>query len=108
MHKITLHLNVPLLLVANQSVGGSDKCAATDVGMIKKKNLVGMTKEELHKEFASVGWEPFRLKQLWHWIYYRGTHLVVKESRERIVCGLATVGLREGKIECVRTNGGWK
>ena len=36
------------------------------------KNLVGMSRAELTDEFASLGEKPFRAKQLWHWIYYRG------------------------------------
>jgi len=37
-----------------------------------KKNLIGLTKEELTKELGLLGFEPFRTKQLWFWIYNKG------------------------------------
>lgn len=36
------------------------------------KELVGLSKEELSAEIASIGEKPFRAKQLWQWIYYHG------------------------------------
>ena len=38
-----------------------------------RRDLVGMTREELVAELAAVGEKPFRAKQLWHWIYHQGT-----------------------------------
>jgi len=35
-------------------------------------NLIGMSREELAAELAAFGEKAFRVKQLWHWIYYRG------------------------------------
>jgi 23S rRNA (adenine2503-C2)-methyltransferase len=35
-------------------------------------NLVGMGRAELAEEMAGFGAEPFRARQLWHWIYHRG------------------------------------
>ncbi len=37
-----------------------------------KINLVGQSREELAATVAGLGEKPFRAKQLWHWIYYRG------------------------------------
>ncbi len=37
------------------------------------KNLVGLSRAELAAELAAFGAEPFRARQLWHWIYHRGT-----------------------------------
>jgi 23S rRNA (adenine2503-C2)-methyltransferase len=37
-----------------------------------RKNLVGLSREELLEEMAGIGAEPFRARQLWHWIYHRG------------------------------------
>lgn len=37
-----------------------------------KKELVGLSPEELAQELASLGEKPFRAKQLWHWIYHQG------------------------------------
>jgi 23S rRNA (adenine2503-C2)-methyltransferase len=36
------------------------------------KNLVGLSREELGAEMKAMGAEPFRARQLWHWIYHRG------------------------------------
>jgi 23S rRNA (adenine2503-C2)-methyltransferase len=36
------------------------------------KNLLGLSREELGAEMAAIGAAPFRARQLWHWIYYRG------------------------------------
>jgi 23S rRNA (adenine2503-C2)-methyltransferase len=35
-------------------------------------NLVGMSRAALAAEMAAFGAEPFRARQLWHWIYHRG------------------------------------
>src|SRR5438094_3658662 len=37
-----------------------------------RRNLVGLSRDELAEEMAGFGAEPFRARQLWHWIYYRG------------------------------------
>ncbi|MGB1547267.1 MAG: 23S rRNA (adenine(2503)-C(2))-methyltransferase RlmN [Alphaproteobacteria bacterium] len=37
-----------------------------------KRDLVGLSREELQEIFAGLGESPYRVKQLWHWIYYRG------------------------------------
>jgi 23S rRNA (adenine2503-C2)-methyltransferase len=35
-------------------------------------NLVGLGRAQLVAELAAFGAEPFRARQLWHWIYHRG------------------------------------
>ncbi|TWA95338.1 23S rRNA m(2)A-2503 methyltransferase [Azospirillum brasilense] len=37
-----------------------------------RKNLVGLSRDELEAEILSAGLEKFRARQLWHWIYHRG------------------------------------
>ncbi len=37
-----------------------------------KKNLIGLSRDELAAEMKTIGSEPFRARQLWHWIYHRG------------------------------------
>ncbi|MBV9374386.1 MAG: 23S rRNA (adenine(2503)-C(2))-methyltransferase RlmN [Alphaproteobacteria bacterium] len=37
-----------------------------------RRNLVGLSREALAAEMAKFGVEPFRARQLWHWIYHRG------------------------------------
>lgn len=36
------------------------------------KNLIGLSRDKLTAELAALGEKPFRVKQLWHWIYHRG------------------------------------
>jgi len=38
-----------------------------------RKNLIGLSRDELKDELASVGEKPFRAKQLWHWMYHQGS-----------------------------------
>jgi 23S rRNA (adenine2503-C2)-methyltransferase len=37
-----------------------------------RRNLAGLGRTALAAEMISFGAEPFRARQLWHWIYYRG------------------------------------
>jgi len=37
-----------------------------------RRELIGLTREELAAEMAAIGEKPFRAKQLWHWIYHQG------------------------------------
>ncbi|MDB5416323.1 MAG: rRNA ((2503)-C2)-methyltransferase [Rubritepida sp.] len=37
-----------------------------------RRELVGLTREELSEEMLAIGEKPFRAKQLWHWIYHQG------------------------------------
>jgi 23S rRNA (adenine2503-C2)-methyltransferase len=37
-----------------------------------RKDLVGLSRDELAAEMTAIGAEPFRARQLWHWIYNRG------------------------------------
>ncbi len=37
-----------------------------------RRDLVGLTRDELAAELAMIGEAPFRVKQLWHWIYHQG------------------------------------
>jgi len=39
---------------------------------IQHPNLVGLGRAALAAELAAFGAEPFRARQLWHWIYHRG------------------------------------
>src|SRR5260370_14827467 len=44
----------------------------SDLDLVERRNLVGLSRAELAAEMAGFGAEPFRARQLWHWIYYRG------------------------------------
>jgi 23S rRNA (adenine2503-C2)-methyltransferase len=37
-----------------------------------RRDLVGLSREELTAEMLALGEKPFRAKQLWHWIYHQG------------------------------------
>ncbi|APH53684.1 Radical SAM family enzyme [Granulibacter bethesdensis] len=37
-----------------------------------RKDLVGLSREQLTEALAEIGFPAFRAKQLWHWIYHRG------------------------------------
>jgi 23S rRNA (adenine2503-C2)-methyltransferase len=37
-----------------------------------RRDLVGLSRAELAAEMAVIGEAPFRVKQLWHWIYHQG------------------------------------
>jgi 23S rRNA (adenine2503-C2)-methyltransferase len=37
-----------------------------------RRNLVGLSRQELEAEIAILGEPAFRARQLWHWIYHRG------------------------------------
>ncbi|GAB0118613.1 dual-specificity RNA methyltransferase RlmN [Acidisoma sp. 7E03] len=37
-----------------------------------RQDLVGLSREELTAAMAAIGEQPFRAKQLWHWIYHQG------------------------------------
>ena len=44
-----------------------DACAARG-----RRHLIGLTRGRLAEEVAALGERPFRVKQLWHWLYCRG------------------------------------
>ncbi len=37
-----------------------------------RRDLVGLSRAELAEEIAAIGEAPFRVKQIWHWIYHQG------------------------------------
>jgi 23S rRNA (adenine2503-C2)-methyltransferase len=37
-----------------------------------RRDLVGLSRDQLQAELAAIGEAPFRAKQLWHWIYHQG------------------------------------
>ncbi|MBV8335770.1 MAG: 23S rRNA (adenine(2503)-C(2))-methyltransferase RlmN, partial [Alphaproteobacteria bacterium] len=37
-----------------------------------RRDLVGLGRDALADEMTAFGAEPFRARQLWHWIYHRG------------------------------------
>ena len=37
-----------------------------------RRELVGLSRDELAAEMAAIGEKPFRAKQVWHWVYHQG------------------------------------
>lgn len=37
-----------------------------------RKDLVGLSRQELQETLVEIGEKPFRAKQVWHWIYHQG------------------------------------
>jgi 23S rRNA (adenine2503-C2)-methyltransferase len=37
-----------------------------------RRDLIGLSREELAAEMVALGEKPFRAKQLWHWLYHQG------------------------------------
>ena len=37
-----------------------------------RKDLIGLTLAEMCEALAALGFEPYRARQIWHWIYVRG------------------------------------
>lgn len=47
---------------------GAEPTTAAD----SRRSLIGLSREALAAELAIAGEKPFRARQLWHWIYFRG------------------------------------
>ena len=70
-----------------------------------RRDLVGLTRDELAVELAAIGEKPFRAKQLWHWIYHQGVTDFSKMSSvarplqhrlaERFVIGRPTIATEQ-------------
>lgn len=56
-------------------------------------NLVGLSREELESTLTAAGFEKFRARQVWHWIYHRGVtdiglmSTLAKPAREKLAEG---------------------
>jgi 23S rRNA (adenine2503-C2)-methyltransferase len=77
-----------------------------------RRDLVGLTREELADELAGIGEKPFRAKQLWHWIYHQGATDFSKMSSiarplqerlaERFVVGRPSVATEQTSADDTR------
>ncbi len=50
----------------------AEQFAPPEVDAAGRRNLVGLSREELTQAMAEIGQPAFRARQLWHWIYHRG------------------------------------
>src|ERR1700730_8999327 len=55
-----------------------------------RRNLVGLSRDDLKGALGEAGLEPFRAQQIWHWIYWHGVTdfermtNVAKKAREQL------------------------
>src|SRR5258705_11743823 len=55
-----------------------------------RRNLVGLSRDELKTTLVEAGLEPFRARQVWQWIYWHGVRdfermtNIAKKTRERL------------------------
>ncbi|WP_419896082.1 23S rRNA (adenine(2503)-C(2))-methyltransferase RlmN [Roseomonas sp. USHLN139] len=77
-----------------------------------RRELVGLSREELVAEMLAIGEKAFRAKQLWHWIYHQGATDFSKMSTiarplqnklaERFVIGRPGVNLEQTSTDGTR------
>jgi 23S rRNA (adenine2503-C2)-methyltransferase len=77
-----------------------------------RRDLVGLSREELVAEMAAIGEKPFRAKQLWHWIYHQGERdfsrmttiakPMQKVLAERFVVGRPDVATQQTSVDETR------
>ncbi|WP_408639528.1 23S rRNA (adenine(2503)-C(2))-methyltransferase RlmN [Neoroseomonas rubea] len=77
-----------------------------------RRDLVGLSREELISEMAAIGEKPFRAKQLWHWIYHQGATDFAKMTTiakpmqaklaERFVVGRPDVATQQDSADSTR------
>jgi len=70
-----------------------------------RRELVGLSREEMAEALLEIGEKPFRAKQLWHWVYHQGETDFTKMSTiakplqarlaERFVIGRPTTSLEQ-------------
>ena len=77
-----------------------------------RRDLVGLSREELAAEMLALGEKPFRAKQLWHWLYHQGEtdfarmNTIAKPMQmklaERFVVGRPEVATRQDSADGTR------
>ena len=58
----------------------ADTFAAPSLDAQGRRDLIGLSREELEALMAEVGEPKFRARQLWHWLYHRGERDFAKMS----------------------------
>ena len=77
-----------------------------------RRNLVGLSRDELKALLAEHGLEPFRAGQIWHWIYWHGARdfaamsTIARTARERLaelfVIDLPQVAVEQRSVDGTR------
>ncbi|MBB2170242.1 23S rRNA (adenine(2503)-C(2))-methyltransferase RlmN [Gluconacetobacter aggeris] len=67
-------LAASLTEVERQRILAKSALFAPPTGMLPdgRRDLVGLSREELTEALVEIGEKPFRTKQLWHWLYHQG------------------------------------
>ena len=79
-HRCALALPTEPLQIAEPFRGRNDT----------RRNLVGLSREELKTTLAEAGLEPFRARQVWQWIYWHGVSdfalmtNIARKTRDRL------------------------
>ena len=84
------------------SSGHAQAFAPPDLLVEGRKELIGLSRDELMAEMAALGEKPFRARQLWHWIYGRGaTDFAAMTSLSKDFRARLAEGYRAGRPEVV-------
>ncbi|MBS0639781.1 MAG: 23S rRNA (adenine(2503)-C(2))-methyltransferase RlmN [Proteobacteria bacterium] len=77
-----------------------------------RRDLVGLSRDELAAEIAAIGEASFRVKQIWHWIYHQGATDFSRMSSiakplqqklaERFVIGRPAVATEQTSVDDTR------
>ena len=77
-----------------------------------RRDIVGLSREELAAEVAAIGEAAFRVKQIWHWVYHQGVTDFARMSSiarplqeklaERFVIGRPEVALAQLSEDATR------
>ncbi|GAA4482634.1 23S rRNA (adenine(2503)-C(2))-methyltransferase RlmN [Gluconacetobacter asukensis] len=67
-------LAASLTEVERQRILAKSALFAPPTGLLPdgRRDLVGLSREELTEALVEIGEKPFRTKQLWHWLYHQG------------------------------------
>jgi 23S rRNA (adenine2503-C2)-methyltransferase len=62
-----------LTLLRGAAAGPPEPAAGVpDTARDLRRPLIGLSRQALAEELAAAGEKPFRARQLWHWLYFRG------------------------------------
>ena len=67
-------LAASLTEVERQRILAKSALFAPPTGMLPdgRRDLIGLSREELTDALVAIGEKPFRTKQIWHWLYHQG------------------------------------
>jgi len=68
-----------------------------------RREIVGLSRDELTEALVAVGEKPFRTKQVWHWVYHQGVTDFAKMSSlsrplQEKMAGLFVIGRPEAAV----------